>query len=266
MPAELTRKSQPIRIRPISRNASLALVAMPSAWDRTGSDDSLAWLDMVSLMVSPMIQYRWFATVKSQAHDNAWRSLPRACARSEFPSDQAVERPSAAAADQEEQRAEADQQRVFRAALRPEKALCRGEFHAHDHEDDDGSRRKARKQSQHQQGAADQFGAADQRAPEYAGREADPIEQRGVAGKAHAAECSEQLLHAVRNEDRAERDAQDRFGILVDRAVNVAECGNVVTRCCFGHRRAPSMVLFLACAFTGCRWTKAAALDDSLGG
>src|SRR5262245_54449614 len=266
MPAELTRKSQPIRIRPISKKASAVVAAISSVWDSKGCDESDVWLDMVSLMVSPMIQYRWFATVKSQAHDNESHSLRRACARSEFSSDSAVERPSAAATDQEEQRAEADQRRVFRAALRPEKALRRGEFHAHDHEDDDGRRRKARKQSQHQQGAADQFGAAHQRAPEYAGREADPIEQRGVAGKAHAAECSKQLLHAVRDEDRAERDAQDRFGILVDRAVNVAECGNVVTRCCFGHRRAPSMVLFLACAFTGCRWTKAAALDDSLGG
>src|SRR5262249_18904615 len=186
MPAELTRKSQPSRTRPISKNASAALAAMPSAWDSTGSDDSDAWLDMVSLLVSRMIQYRWFATVKSQARDNEWPSVRRACARSEFPPDRAVERPSAAAADQEEQRAEADQQRVFRAALRPEKALRRREFRAHDHEDDNGSRRKARKQSQHQQGAADQFGAAHQRAPEYAGREADPIEQRGVAGKAHA--------------------------------------------------------------------------------
>src|SRR5262252_7944103 len=121
-------------------------------------------------------------------------------------------------------------------------------FTPHDHEDDDCSRRKARKQSQHQQRAADQFGAPDQRAPEYAGREADSIEQRGVAGKAHAAECAEQLLHAVWNEDRAERDAQDRLGIFVDRAVNIAERGNVVMRCCFGHRHAPSMMLSLACA------------------
>src|SRR5262249_16418871 len=81
-----------------------------------------------------------------------WRSLLRA--RSEFSSDRAVERPSAAAADEKEQRTEADQQRVFRAALRPEEPLRRGEFHAHDHEDDDGRRRKARKQSQHQQDAA----------------------------------------------------------------------------------------------------------------
>src|SRR5262249_62006470 len=92
----------------------------------------------------------------------------------------------------------------------------------------------------------------------------DPIEQRGVAGKAHAAECAEELLHAVWDEDRAERDAQDRFGIFVDRAVNVAERGNVVMRFCFGHRHAPSMVLFLACAFTGRWWAKAAALDESL--
>src|SRR5262245_37130744 len=110
-----------------------------------------------------------------------WRSILRA--RSEFSSDRAVERPSAAAADEKEQRTEADQQRVFRAALRPEEPLRRGEFHAHDHEDDDGRRRKARKQSQHQQDAADQFRAADQRAPEYAGREAEPVEQRAVAGK-----------------------------------------------------------------------------------
>src|SRR6266487_6543725 len=220
---------------------------------------------MVSLIVSRMIQYRWFATVKSQAHDNEWPSVRRACARSEFPPDRAVERPNAAAADEKEQRTEADQQRVFRAALRPKKALRRGEFHADDHEDDDCSRRKASKQSQHQQDAADQFGAADQRAPEYARREADPIEQRGVASKAHAAECAEQLLHAMRNEDRAERDAQDRFGIFVHRAVNAAERGNVVMRCCFGHRRAP-----LDGAFPRLRlhriywWAKAAPLDDAL--
>src|SRR5262245_65058708 len=183
---------------------------------------------MVSLLVSRMIQYRWFATVKSQARDNEWPSVRRACARSEFPPDRAVERPSAAAADQEEQRAEADQQRVFRAALRPEKALRRREFRAHDHEDDNGSRRKARKQSQHQQGAADQFGAAHQRAPEYAGREADPIEQRGVAGKAHAAECSKQLLQAMRDEDRAERYAQYRLRIFAHGVVDLAERGNVV--------------------------------------
>ena len=33
------------------------------------------------------------------------------------------------------------------------------------------------------------------------GREAEAIEQRGVAGKAHAAERSEQLLHAMRDEN-----------------------------------------------------------------
>src|SRR5262245_14779629 len=177
-----------------------------------------------------------------------WRSLLRA--RSEFSSDRAVERPSAAAADQEEQRAEADQQRVFRAALRPEKALRRGEFHAHDHEDDDGRRRKARKQSQHQQGAADQFRAADQRAPEYAGREAEPVEQRGVAGKAHAAECSEQLLQTMRDEDPTERDPQDRLRIFAYGAVNLAERGNIVMWCCFGHRCAPRLC-FLAFVLTG---------------
>src|SRR5260370_13255032 len=140
-----------------------------------------------------------------------------------------------------------------------ENALSLVKFPPYDHKDDDYSRREARKQSQPQRGTADQFGTADQRAPEYAGREADPIEQRGVAGKPHAAECAEQLLQAVRNEDRPEHDSQDRFGIFVDRAVNVAERGNVVMRCCFGHHRAPSMVLSLACAFTGYRWAKAAA-------
>src|SRR5215831_14805111 len=256
MQAELTRKSQPIRIRPISKKASAVLAAISSVWDSIGCDESDVWLDMVSLMVSPMIQYRWFATVKSQAHDNESRSLRRAGARSEFSSDRAVERPSAAAADQEEQRAEADQQRVFRAALRPEKALGRGEFHSHDHEDDNGSRRKASKQSQHQQGAADQFGAAHQRAPEYAGREADPIEQRGVAGKAHAAECSEQLLQTMRDEDPAERDPQDRLRIFAHGVVDIAERGNVAMWCCFGHWCAPRCALSLACAFTGCRWAK----------
>src|SRR5437016_12988109 len=97
---------------------------------------------------------------EAEARDE-WRWLRRA--RSEFPPDRAVERPSAAAADQEEQRAEADQQRVFRAALRPEKALRRGEFHSHDHEDDDSRRREAREQSQHQQGTADQFGRSEER-------------------------------------------------------------------------------------------------------
>src|SRR5262245_45207472 len=197
-----------------------------------------------------------------------WRSLLRA--RSEFSSDRAVERPSAAAADEKEQRTEADQQRVFRAALRPEEPLRRGEFHAHDHEDDDGRRRKARKQSQHQQDAADQFRAADQRAPEYAGREAEPVEQRAVAGKAHAAECSEQLLHAMGNEDRAERDPQDRLRVFPDGVVYLAEGGNVVMRCCFGDRHAPSMVLSLACAFTRYRWTKLCLLvtleDKLIGG
>src|SRR5262245_25158544 len=227
MPAELTRKSQPIRTRPTSKKASAVVAAISSVWDSKGSDESDVWLDMVSLMVSPKIQYRWFATVKSQAHDNESRSLRRACARSEVPPDRAVERPSAAAADQEEQRAEADQQRVFRAALRPEKALGRGEFHAHDHEDDDGRRRKARKQSQHQQGAADQFGAADKRAPETAGREAELVEQLGVAGKPHAAECSEQLLQAMVDKDPAERDPQDRLRVFADGVVDLPERRNV---------------------------------------
>src|SRR5215831_18822836 len=102
MPAELTRKSQPIRIRPISKKASAVVAAISSVWDSKGCDESDVWLDMVSLMVSPMIRYRWFATVKSQAHDNESHSLRRACARSEFPPDRAVERPNAATADQEE--------------------------------------------------------------------------------------------------------------------------------------------------------------------
>jgi hypothetical protein len=59
-------------------------------------------------------------------------------------------------------------------------------------------------------------------------READAVEQRGVSGKAHAAEGSEQFLHPMRNEDAAERDPQDRFGILVHGAVDVTERGNVV--------------------------------------
>src|SRR5262245_20475849 len=210
---------------------------------------------MVCLMVSRMIQYRWFATVKSQVHDNEWPSVRRACVRSEFPPDRAVERPNPAAADEKEQRTEADQQRVFRAPLRPEKPLRRGEFHAHNHKDDDGRRRKARKQSQHQQDAADQFRGADQRAPEYAGREAEPVEQRGVAGKPHAAECSEQLLQAMGNEDRTERDPQDRLRIFAHGVVDLAERGNVVSDVA-SVIGVPLDVLSLASAFTGYRWRK----------
>src|SRR5258708_496756 len=94
-----------------------------------------------------------------------------------------------------------------------------------------------------------------------------PARSRGRATKRRrraSGRTTRRSRSAARNEDRAERDAQDRFGIFVDRAVNIAERGNVVMRCCFGHHRAPSMVLSLACAFTGDRWAKAAALDDSL--
>jgi len=48
MPDELTRKSQPIRTRPTSKKASVALAATLSAWDSDGCDDSLVWTDMVS--------------------------------------------------------------------------------------------------------------------------------------------------------------------------------------------------------------------------
>src|SRR5262249_33321208 len=71
-------------------------------------------------------------------------------------------------------------------------------------------------------------------------RKSEAVEQRGVARQAHAAERSEQLLHAVRDENCAERYAQDRLGILFHRVVNAAERGNVVTRCCFSHYCDPS--------------------------
>jgi hypothetical protein len=148
----------------------------------------------------------------------------------QLPPDRAVERPRTAAADEEEQRAEADQQRIFEALCAPEESASRGrEFHGHDHKDQHRGRGKAGEQSEHQQDAANKLGAADQRAPEYAWREADAIKERGVPGKAHAAERSKQLLHAMRNEDSAERDAQDGFGILVHCAVNVTERRNVMT-------------------------------------
>jgi hypothetical protein len=47
LPHALVRKIHPRSTRPTSNKASLALAAKPSAWDSTGSDDSLAWLDMV---------------------------------------------------------------------------------------------------------------------------------------------------------------------------------------------------------------------------
>src|SRR6478672_9923389 len=156
--------------------------------------------------------------------------------------DCAVERAGTAAAHEEEQRAHADEQRIFPTALAPEKALGRRELHGHDHEDENGCGRKSGEQPQHQQDPADQFGASDQRAPEYAGREADAIEQRGIARKAHAAERSEQLLHAMRDENPAERYAQDRFGIPLHRAVNATERGNVMARYCFSQVATPRRV------------------------
>src|SRR5262245_14335606 len=54
----------------------------------------------------------------------------------------------------------------------------------------------------------------------------------------------------MRDEDRAERDPQDRLRIFAHGVVDLAERGNVVMWCCFGHRCAPRLC-FLACVLTG---------------
>src|SRR5262249_47799839 len=87
------------------------------------------------------------------------------------------------------------------------------------------------------------LGAADQRAPEYAGAVAELVEQLGIAGKAHTAEQPEQFLAAVRDQDAAERDPQDRFCKLLYGGVDAAERGHVKTRCRIGHFGLPLVAI-----------------------
>src|SRR5262245_10034631 len=71
MPAELTRKSQPIRTRPTSKKASVALAATLSAWDNDGCDDSLVWTDMVFPLMLDRLCFPIAASITAPMEENS---------------------------------------------------------------------------------------------------------------------------------------------------------------------------------------------------
>jgi hypothetical protein len=81
-----------------------------------------------------------------------------------------------------------------------------------------------------EQGSPDQLGAADERPPKHAGLVAEAVEQLRIGGQSHAAESAEQFLQAVRNENSAGHDAQQRRRILIERIVNLAERRDMAPR------------------------------------
>src|SRR5262249_11205964 len=118
-----------------------------------------------------------------------------------------VERAGAAAANEEIEGDEAEQQRILEPAGGPEKALGRGDPDGVEHEDEDSERGRAGEQPEDEQQSAEGLGEPDDDGPEQTRLVADALEDGGEAREAGAAEPAEQLLAAVRNEDRAQSDA-----------------------------------------------------------
>src|ERR1700692_4906976 len=103
-------------------------------------------------------------------------SFRRTGGASKLPSQLAVERTSAATADEEIERGQQDQDRVLGASGAPEEALGRGDVDGIEHEDDDKQRGRAGEQSQHQQQPAERLGQREDDHPEQAGLVADALE------------------------------------------------------------------------------------------
>src|SRR5581483_11319829 len=102
----------------------------------------------------------------------------RAFAFSDFPADQAVERPGAAAAHHEVQHHDRPEQRVFDAAVLPGKAeLPVIGDDGDDQEADDGPGDEAGEKAEREAGAADEFDRADDGGPEQAVLEADAFKK-----------------------------------------------------------------------------------------
>src|SRR5262249_30723212 len=119
-----------------------------------------------------------------------------------------VERTGAAAANEEIERDQQQKERVLEPSCGPEEALGRGDPDGVDHEDKDRERGRTGEQSKDEQETATRLGQPHNDGPEQARLVADIFEDGGEPCEAGAAEPAEQLLASVRDEDRAEADAQ----------------------------------------------------------